>query len=342
MRLKVGIMGSGGMVGSTMMRWFLERKGYKRGKDLFCYDINPTFGHNDDVNSADITAICVPTRPDKEGRCDSSIVEGAVSKLRKGMVVAVKSTVVPGTTLRLANKFRDKKFLMVPEYLTEKYNWEEFLGVCGRQIVAHTGGETIPWARTFLAHLPMAAFMCPWGTDYTEFEMESTEAEMAKYFANVFGAQTVVFSNIFQDMCHAMEVAFACEGIEGRVDYEKVKECVSADPRIGPSWKNVNYGKYRGYGGFCFPKDVMAFIMFMKDTRTIVCQYAQKHDPVSHKLSMLLGRMTCGIKVLEAAWDYNVSLLLNQGLTIEDVSKHDAELEKKLLKVVDLAPQLIH
>ena len=28
MKLKIGIVGSGGMVGSTMTRWFLERKEY--------------------------------------------------------------------------------------------------------------------------------------------------------------------------------------------------------------------------------------------------------------------------------------------------------------------------
>lgn len=340
MKLKIGIVGSGGMVGSTMTKWFRKRKKYKKGKNLFLYDINPDLGHNDDVNKADIVVICVPTPPDDSGGCDTTIVEKAVSRLRAGMVVVIKSTVVPGTTMRLAKKFPDKMFLMSPEYLTEKYRWEDFVGVCGRQIVAHTGGESIAWAKALLDILPLAAFMCPWGSDYDQREMEATEAEMAKYFANIFGAHTVVFSNIIQDMCHAMEVVFAHEDIEGRVDYERIRECVSADPRIGPSWKNVNHGKYRGFGGFCFPKDLLAFIIFMEDLMIIIKQYRISHGDHGEKTQLLLDRIEAGLNVMKAVWDYNELLLEQQGLSVEEVSIHDKELKKKLKNVKRLAPEL--
>lgn len=324
------------MVGGILKRWFEEEKGYKRREDLFCFDTNPGLGYDDDVNKADIVVMCVPTPPDDNGRCDLSILKEAISRLRSGMVIAIKSTVVPGTTVRLAHEFKDKKFLMSPEYLTERRAWEDFLGICGRQIVGHTGGDTIKYAKELLDLLPIAAFVRPWATDYSQSEIQATEAEMAKYFGNVFGAHKVIFANIFQDVCHAVRLVLESENIDVRIDYEKVRECVSADPRIGPAWLDVSHGKYRGYGGFCFPKDHLAFIMFMKDTRMLLATYLARYKSKDDKPYLLLARLTDGIRVMEAIWDANERLLLQQGITIKEVSRHDRELEEKLKKIADL------
>ena len=46
------------------------------------------------------------------------------------------------------------------------------------------------------------------------------------------------------------------------IDYEQVKECASADKRIGPSHLEIFHKGYRGYGGACLPKDTQALIQF--------------------------------------------------------------------------------
>jgi UDP-glucose 6-dehydrogenase len=62
---------------------------------------------------------------------------------------------------------------------------------------------------------------------------------------------------------------------------------------------DVYHGGYRGFGGYCFPKDASAFMHFVKE----------KGLKEVHKL-------------LSSMWEFNETLLASQGLTVDDVSKH--------------------
>jgi UDP-glucose 6-dehydrogenase len=341
MKLKIGIVGIG-MVGGTLKRWLVERKGYVKGENLFCCDKNSRLGYHDDVNQADLVAVCVPTPMGDNGECDISIVQDVVSSLRSGMIVVIKSTVVPGTTVRLSKRYPDKKFLFSPEYLTEGQAWEDFIGKCGRQIVAHVGQDdesTIEYAKMFLDILPMSMVMMPTRGVYRDLEreIEATEAELAKYFANIFGMTKVILDNIFKDIGDAINFCFFSEGIEARVRHEKVEECVGLDPRIGPGWLNVNHGNYRGAGGYCFPKDFSAMIYFtIKDLLTLLSSH---NSSGNEDINLLRTRLHFGGRVLQALWDYNEQILWQQGTDIEEVSKHDKELRKKLKKLRNLGPK---
>ena len=110
------------------------------------------------------------------------------------------------------------------------------------------------------------------------------------------------------------------EGVsEHRVDYEMVRRIVGGDKRIGDYWLAVNHGNYRGFGGYCFPKDTAAF--------TSVAKKAYQCLPENDPRRDISGK---GIRFLEAMWEYNKALLASQGLTVSDVSSHDADLVKKL------------
>ena len=161
--------------------------------------------------------------------------------------------------------------------------------------------------------LPRKNFIRPWTSDYSKKSVNSTEAEMAKYASNVFGFLKVIYGNILADLAYAFNLKYKNNGI----DYENIKELIGADLRIGPSWLNVNHGNYCGAGGYCFPKDTNAFISFAKSlSRELEKNKSQKD---------FLKTLNKGISVLEAALDYNVELLKWQGLTVEDVSKHNKE-----------------
>src|SRR3989344_2131429 len=95
-RLKIAIIGLG-MVGEPIKRWFEEYHNYRRKKDLFCYDTDPKKGYSDNFNLADIIFVAVPTPPNPDGSCNTSIVEGAVKTIKDGKIVVIKSTVSPGT-----------------------------------------------------------------------------------------------------------------------------------------------------------------------------------------------------------------------------------------------------
>ena len=125
-KIRVGIIGIG-MVGEPIRKWFQEILGYKRGKDFFCYDVDPKKGYADDVNRADIVFIAVPTPPNPDGSCNVSIVQNAVSTVKDGKIVVVKSTVPPGTVQNLQIKYPKKRFIFNPEFLTESQAWEDFL-----------------------------------------------------------------------------------------------------------------------------------------------------------------------------------------------------------------------
>ena len=76
--------------------------------------------------------------------------------------------------------------------------------------------------------------------------------EMIKYFHNVHGAVKVIFANQMYDLCRALNI-----------NYDIVKECAAASKHIMTDmYLNVWHGKYRGYGGSCFPKDIRALTQF--------------------------------------------------------------------------------
>lgn len=70
-------------------------------------------------------------------------------------------------------------------------------------------------------------------------------AEMIKYASNAFLATKITFIN---------EIANLCERVNA--DVSKVAHGMGLDTRIGPAFLNAG----AGYGGSCFPKDVMALI----------------------------------------------------------------------------------
>ncbi|OGM98909.1 MAG: hypothetical protein A2915_03010 [Candidatus Yanofskybacteria bacterium RIFCSPLOWO2_01_FULL_41_34] len=308
--LKIGIIGIG-MVGEPIRKWFEEINGYKRGKDLFCYDADPKKGYFDDVNSAEIVFVAVPTPPNSDGSCNVSIVQNAVATIKDGKIVVIKSTVTPGTVQHLQNKYPKKRFIFNPEFLTESQAWEDFLSP-DRQIIGTTAKSSQD-AVEVLNLLPCKNFIRPWTSDYSKKSVNSTEAEMGKYASNVFGFLKVIYGNILADVSHALTLKDKTE-----VNYDKIKELIGADLRIGPSWLNVAHGNYCGAGGYCFPKDMNAFISFTNSLAKDLEKRKTNKDFVQ-----ILKK---GISVLESARDYNVELLNWQGLTIEDVSKHNKDI----------------
>ncbi len=313
--MKVGIIGLG-MVGEPIRKWFLEKLGYKRGKNLFCYDTDPKKGYSDDINKADIIFVSVPTPSNSDGSCNASIVESVVNSINDGKIVVIKSTVPPGTVEKLQKKHKKKRFIFNPEFLTEAQAWEDFVSP-DRQIVAHTF-KSVSDTGEILNLLPKKHFIRPWSSDYVKKSVHATEAEVGKYASNIFGYIKVVFANILADFAHALSLQFKKEGIPVSVDYENIRDIISADLRIGPAWLDVERGDYCGAGGYCFPKDMDAFIKWGEET-------IKNLDSVSEIDKGLIKSLKKGIKALKSIKEYNEELIKWQGLDIEDVKRHDKE-----------------
>ena len=318
-RYKIGIMGVG-MIGTPLKKYF-EEKGFKRGKSLFCFDIDSNKGYNDDINQAEIIFVCLPTPKKSDGSCNLDIIEGAIKKIdKKKKVLVIKSTIEPGTVARLQKKY-DCPILFNPEFLTESRAWEDFIKP-DRQIIGHTD-KSVNHSKNVLGLLPQGFFTSPGSLGTYDFvRLTSSEAEMGKYAGNVFGSMKVTYGNILADFCKALEQVLKKEKIKQRVDYDYVRKAIAHDSRIGDAWLNVNHGEYRGFGGYCFPKDISAFIAFGKKLE----KKLNKNNPNKKLIKK-------GINFLQALWDYNEALLESQGLSIKKVSSHDCELSAKIKKL---------
>ena len=231
---RCGVVGVG-MVGGAMQR-YLEKK---QGLEIFLYDKGKGLGSIDDVNKAEIVFVCVPTPYLKDGKgFDLSYVEETLNMLQGEKIVVIKSTVLPGTTAMLQQKYPQHKILMNPEFLTEETADQDML-YPDRQIVGYTENSHSV-AGDVMQLLPLAPF---------ERMLPSTEAEMVKYFGNTWFSVKVSFANQMYDLCQAVGI-----------DYDRMVEAAAADKRIGRTHLNVFHKGARGYGGKCLPKDTKAII----------------------------------------------------------------------------------
>lgn len=319
---KIGVAGIG-MVGKEAADYFLSQ-GYKRGKNLFCFDSDPKKNFSDDLSQAGIIFVCVPTPQKKDGSCDSSIVESVVGNLsggRKKKVFIIKSTVEPGTTERLGEKYKTKVFFS-PEFLTEATAKKDFLNP-DRQIVspAASNAADIGLAEKILNILPQAPLISPnVGGNPHSLKINASEAELAKYGANVFGAMKVVFANVLADFGAGLEKVLSQEK-KTKINYQNIRKIVASDKRIGDAWLDVEHGNYRGFGGYCFPKDVNAFIAFGKKMKSKLAQNGPNRKLVAK-----------GVVFLEAMRDYNLALLKSQNIDIDKISGHDHDKAAEKLK----------
>ncbi|MDP3770230.1 MAG: hypothetical protein U1A25_03295 [Candidatus Sungbacteria bacterium] len=295
-QFKIGIIGVG-MVGTPLKRYFEERLGYERRTTLFLYDTDPKKEFNDDINQADIIFVSVPTPRGHDGAAKCDAVQDAFKRLVGNKIVVIKSTVPPGTTEHFQKQYPQHKVLFNPEFLTERQAWEDF-NKPDRQIVGFTQ-SSVDAAYAVLSLLPKAPFMSPWGVNtYRPTKITATEAEIIKYGGNVYFSRKITFAN-----------ALAALAEHHGVNYDNIRIGMAADFRIGDSHLDVTHGGYRGFGGFCFPKDVNALIVHMEKSG-----------------------VQDGADLLMADWKFNENLLASQGLTVEDVSVHDMEWVKKKME----------
>lgn len=226
-----------GFVGGALLKYF-----EKQNINVFKYDKGKNIGSIEELNKGDYIFICVPTNY-KNGKCDTSIVEDVVNKLEGSKVIIIKSTVIPGTTKTLQEKYPQHKFLFNPEFLTE-VTADQDCQFPDRQLLGYTN-KSFTVAEDVMLMLPLAPY---------EKIMPCTEAEYVKYFGNCWFAVKVAFANQMYDLTQKL-------GIE----YDTIKEGVAADKRIGRTHLEIWHKGFKGFSGSCLPKDSKALISFAKN-----------------------------------------------------------------------------
>ena len=56
----------------------------------------------------------------KDGSQDFSFIEDFFRNAKKGPIYIIKSTIIPGSTNKLKNKFKELDIIFSPEFLTER------------------------------------------------------------------------------------------------------------------------------------------------------------------------------------------------------------------------------
>lgn len=198
------------------------------------------------LQKSEFIFLCVPTPmySDHSG-IDSSIVEEVVNdvapKLRgTDKILIIKSTVIPGTTAKYAKKYPRVKIAMIPEFLTEKRaNWD-FLHPARTIVGAKDHKVTLRLKRLHQTVLPK---------DAPYFLTDTTSAELAKYMANVMLASKALLANEFYALAERL-----------KIEYDSVRQMVEVDPRIGSHLRVPGPDGDLGFGGKCFPKDMVALL----------------------------------------------------------------------------------
>lgn len=241
---RVGVIGYG-FVGQAVVYGFKHCAIYDKYKKEF----------NDPsaVLNSDVIFVCVPTlnNPNDNMKYDLEPLNDVCQLLKtgnfKGLVV-IKSTVLPGTTMELRQKY-DLDLLHNPEFLSAKTSFKDFL-TQKHIVIGHTGNDHSAnrLKEFYQEYFPSAYYsIC-----------SSVESETMKLCCNTFYASKVQLFTEFKLMCDA-----------NGAEFNHVREMMLLNGWINPMHTAVpgTDGKI-SYGGACFPKDTKALNAYLSELET--------------------------------------------------------------------------
>lgn len=195
------------------------------------------------IKDVEVIFLALPTPPGENGSADLSYILGVANDigtfLQDYKVIVNKSTVPVGTAEKVQDavaKSYTGEFDVVsnPEFLKEGFAVSDFMKP-DRVVIGTESAK----ARDIMDRLykPFVE------NDSQILHMDQRSSEMTKYAANAFLATKISFMN---------EIANLSERVGADVD--AIRRGIGSDPRIGEKFLYPGIG----YGGSCFPKDVLA------------------------------------------------------------------------------------
>lgn len=244
--MKIGVIGGNGVVGRAVVYGMR-----KLGHDVRVYDPSLPESKWKDILDTEINFICVPTKSNEDGSCDTSIVESTVDNLCKSKytgVIAIKSTVTPGTTENLINQYSlNLKIAFVPEFLRERCAEIDFVENHDICIIGSIWNDTYQKIKEAHGRFPKKFI-----------HLTPTEAEFCKYFNNCYNATLVTFANSMYELCKATGT-----------DYSAVKNAIVNRDHITDIYLDCNEN-FRGYKGPCFDPNTKIYTdQGLKDIKNI-------------------------------------------------------------------------
>ncbi len=310
------------------------------------------------IKGGDAIFICVGTPPLPDGDADLSAIDNVARQIateaQSPKLVVEKSTVPArtGQELKRALAVYSRKSgvkLSVasnPEFLREGTAVEDFLHP--DRIVVGVEDETSEkqlrdiyrpvLERKF--NCPVHSPACPDGPAPNFLVTTINSAELIKHASNSFLALKISYANMVADLAEKLGA-----------DIEEVMGAMGMDPRIGASFLKAGLG----FGGFCLPKDVQAFIhlaersgvdftMLREAERVNVRRIDRFCDKIREALWVVRGKQ---IGVLGLAFKANtddtrfapaialIHRLLEQGAKVKAYDPEAMERAKELLPNIE-------
>jgi UDPglucose 6-dehydrogenase len=215
------------------------------------------------VRDSDVVFICVGTPPTETGEADLSAIDSVARLIamesRSPKLVIEKSTVPAQTgeqlkrALTVYARNAGAKFRVAsnPEFLREGTAVLDFFHP-DRIVIGVEDKESEMQLREIYRPIMEGSFRCPVhqpncpSAATPEFVVTTiASAELIKHASNSFLGLKISYANVLADLC---------EQLGGNVD--EVTRAIGLDPRIGGQFLKAGLG----FGGFCLPKDIQAFI----------------------------------------------------------------------------------
>jgi len=209
----------------------------------------------------DVIFICVGTPPLPNGDADLHAIEAVartIAKRASGYRLIIEKSTVPVQTGAQLRKYLavhrtnglSSEVASNPEFLREGTSVGDFLHP-DRIVIGVDSDRAAEILREIYRPIVEQEFTCPLHSncrkrkDPVFLVTDTNSAELIKHASNSFLAMKISFINMVANLC---EVVGA--------DIIKVAEGMGLDPRVGADFLNPGIG----FGGFCFPKDLQAFI----------------------------------------------------------------------------------
>jgi UDPglucose 6-dehydrogenase len=225
--------------------------------------ISFTSNVGDAIRAGDAIFICVGTPPAEDGDADLSAIENVARQIaiesRTPKLVVEKSTVPVQTgaqvkrSLEIYGRNHGVKFRVAsnPEFLREGTAVYDFLHP-DRIVIGVEDAESERQLREIYQPILESKFDCPAhpegcpGVAPAKLVVTTiNSAELIKHASNSFLALKISYANLIADLCEQLGA-----------NVQEVTSAMGLDPRIGPQFLSAGLG----FGGFCLPKDVQAFI----------------------------------------------------------------------------------
>ena len=220
--LEIGIVGVG-IVGEATAK-VLEKHAVIKKND-------PAQGYRDDISNCDIIFICINEKD--IGMTDLSELVKALTEQNEKCFFVIRTTVVPGTTDRLAKKF-NRDFVFMPEFLREWSVTKDTFDPDKIVIGTEDKGifETLATLFSDIIYLNRIVKTKP------------IEAELAKVALNSMALIKVVFAEELFDLAKSLGA-----------DYRNIYRIFKYDQNVNERHLKACDRGYRGANGKCLPKD---------------------------------------------------------------------------------------